>query len=134
MVRGVAAVIAGYVIMAAIVMAGTFALLAAFVPGGAAAMRAMRDNPAAMPKPTPRYYSMNIALSLVAAIVGGWTTAQIAGPSPRGYVIALAVVVLVMGLVSGWAPGSRAQATWYKLVIPLIGVVGVAIGCVIAGV
>jgi hypothetical protein len=53
MVRGVAAVIAGFLIMAAIVMAGTFALVAAFVPGGVAAMRAMRDNPAAMPKPTP---------------------------------------------------------------------------------
>lgn len=133
MVRGIAAVIAGYVIMAAIVMAGTFALVAAFVPGGVAAMRAMRDNPAAMPKPSPRYYSMNIALSLVAAIVGGWVAAQIAGPAPRGYVISLAVVVLAMGLVSGFAPGSRGQATWYKLAIPLIGALGVAIGGGIAG-
>ena len=105
MIRGVAAVIAGYVIMATIVMAGTFALVAAFVTGGAAAMRAMRDNPAAMPTPTP-----------------------------RGYVIALAVVVLAMGLVSGFAPGSRAQAAWYKLTVPLIGVLGVAIGGGIRGV
>jgi len=100
MVRGIAAVIVGYVIMAAIVMAGTFALVAAFVPRGVAAMRAMRDNPAAVPKPTPRYYSMNIALSLVAAIVGGWVVAQIAGPAPRGYVIA-PLGVAIGGGISG---------------------------------
>jgi hypothetical protein len=76
---------------------------------------------------------MNIALSLVAAIVGGWAAARIAGAAPRGYVIALAVVVLAMGLVSGFAPGSRAQAAWYKLTVPLIGVLGVAIGGGIAG-
>ena len=128
MLRGVLSVVAGFITMTVIVMAGTMALMAAYVPGGLGAMKAMRENPSAIPTPTPRYYVMNIALSLVAAIVGGWLTTRIAGTPATGYVIALALVVLAMGLVSAFMTRSGTQPGWYKALIPLIGVAGVAIG------
>jgi peptidoglycan/LPS O-acetylase OafA/YrhL len=127
MLQGVGAVVAGFVAMTIVVMAGSMALMAAFVPGGLAAMKTMRDNPSTMPKPTPRYYVMNITLSLVAAMLGGWLTGRIAGPQPQNYLVALAVVILAMGLVSAFSPGSGMQPKWYKLLIPVIGVAGIAL-------
>src|SRR5437868_3420366 len=111
--------------MAIVVMIGTVALVAAFVPGGAAAMRSGAGMSG--PPPSMRYYASNIALSLVAAMVGGWLTARIASHAIAGHLIALAAVVLVMGFVSAVSPGSSRQPMWYKLVIPLVGIAGVAV-------
>jgi hypothetical protein len=127
MLKGVAAVAAGFIIMIVAVMAGSMAMMAAFVPGGLAAMKTMRENPAVMPDRTPRYYVMNFAIALVAAILGAWVTSKVAGPAPRGQLIALCVVILAMGLISAFTPGSAMQPNWYKLALPFIGVTGVAI-------
>jgi hypothetical protein len=117
--------------MSLLVMAGIVAWMAAFVPGGLRAMKAMRENSSAMPAPTPAYYAANIALSLAAAIAGGWVTARLAGTARTGSLIALGVAVLVMGLVSARTTPSGAQPGWYKILIPVIGVAGVAISAAI---
>src|SRR4051812_347356 len=112
MLRSFAAVIGGFLTMTVLVMLGTFALMAAFVPGGLQAMKAMRDGAAkgaAMPVPSPRYLAMNIALSFVAAIVGGWVTTRIAARAPNGHLVALGALLLIMGVVSAFSPGSEQQ-------------------------
>jgi hypothetical protein len=128
MLHSVGAVVAGFAGMALLVMAGSFVIIAAIVPGGLAAMR---SNPAtAMPKPTARYFIMNIALSLLAAIVGGWVTARIAAREVNAHLMALAAMILIMGIASAMTSGA-AQPRWYKLLIPPIGVAGVAISALL---
>ncbi|MDB4907755.1 MAG: hypothetical protein JWO05_2539 [Gemmatimonadetes bacterium] len=134
MLRSILSVVAGFLTMTVIVMVGTMALMAGMVPGG---MKAMRDRmrkaggaggAGAMPTPTPRYLAANIALSLLAAIAGGWVTARIAPTSPMSYVGLLCAVVLVMGVLSARMPGSEAQPGWYRAGIPVVGVVGAVMG------
>ena len=81
--------------------------------------------------PTPRYLVMNLALALVAAIVGGWVTTRIAPGAPNGHLMALGAVVIAMGIVSAFMPGSERQPEWYKFVIPLVGVVGIALSALL---
>lgn len=134
MLRSIMAVVAGFSTMAVVVMVGSIAIVAAFIPGGFSAMRALRDGTgAAMPAPTPRYLVMNIALSLVAAILGGWITARIASRAVNGHLIALCLVIVLMGVVSafGSGSGSSVQPAWYKFVIPLVGIAGVGLSAML---
>ncbi len=121
----------GFVSMAVVVMLGTFALVAAFVPGGVRAMRASQKDPSQMPAPSAAYYASNIVLSFIAAIVGTWVTAQTAAPAPKNQLIALGVLILVMGVASSFSPGNERQPSWYRRTIPLVGVAGVAVGAVV---
>src|SRR5207244_189128 len=85
MLRSVAAVVAGYATMAVLVMLGGLAMMAAFVPGGVRAMKQMAAGATPMPAPSMRYYTLNIALSLVAAVIGGLITARIAAGNVGGH-------------------------------------------------
>jgi hypothetical protein len=130
MLRSIGAVVAGFVTMAVLVMGGTFAWVAAKVPGG---MAAMRQNPdAAAMQPSTAYLAFNLVLSLVAAFAGGWVTTRIAQRSATAHLAALAAVVVVMGIVSSLGPGSSRQPGWYKFVIPLVGLAGVALSAFLA--
>ena len=131
MLRLVYAIVAGFVTMSVIVTAGTFALVAALVPGGLARMRAMRDNPDAMPAPTPRYMAANLILSFLAAVAGGRVADRIAGADPRNALIGLGVLVLAMGTLSAMGRGSERQPAWYRYLIPVIGVAGIAANCLL---
>lgn len=132
MVRGIGSVVAGYVTMVVVVMVGTFMLVATLVPGGVATMKKMRDDPTAM-TPTPAYLASNLVLSLLAAIAGGWVTMLIAGAPFERKLMALAALVLVMGVVSARMQSSRAQPGWYNVVIPVVGVLGVLLSGVLFG-
>ena len=129
MLRSILSVVAGFMTMTVIVMLGTVALMAGMVPGG---MKAMRDRgksgAGAMPTPTSRYLVANIVLSLVAAVAGGWVTARLAPSAPMSFVGLLCAVVLVMGVLSARMPGAESQPGWYRVGIPLIGVVGALAG------
>jgi hypothetical protein len=131
MLRSAAAVIAGYFSMLLVVMAGTMALVKTMVPGGIAAIRQNPEVAAAI-TPTPKYLAMNLALSFVAALLGGWVTARIATHSAPVHLTALAVLVVAMGIGSAFAPGSKRQPSWYKIAIPVIGVAGVAASALLA--
>lgn len=133
MLRSVAAVVAGFATMSVLVMVGTMAAMAMLVPGGLRAMRQMAGPGAAeaMPAPSTRYYAMNIALSLVAAAVGGWITTRIALDATTGHLLALGILIVVMGLVSAFGPGNNRQPSWYKLLIPVAGLAGVALSALL---
>lgn len=131
MLRSIGAVAAGFVTMVILVMIGSIAIAATTMPGGIAALKQVQQGGPA-PTPTLQVYVMNIVMSLVAAFVGGWVALRLAGRAPVGHLAALAVVVLLMGLVSAFVPGSASQPTWYKLLIPLVGVAGVAASALLA--
>ena len=134
MVRSIGAVVAGYVAMVVIVMLGTLALAVSIYPGGLAALRARMQSSgaASMPRPSPIYLASNIVLSLVAAMMGGWVTLRVAVREPAGHLAALCVVLVVMGVISARRPGSELQPAWYRVVIPIVGVVGVALSILFA--
>ncbi len=127
MLRSILAIVAGLVAMSVLVMAGTMAAMTAAVPGGLGAMKAMRDDPSRMPPLTKRYLVLNIGVSLAAAVVGGLVTARIAGTTPDRQLESLAAMIVIMGVISANAPRAGLQPAWYKVIIPLVGVAGVAL-------
>ena len=129
MLHSLAAVLAGFAVMTVVVMVGSFVCIA-LLPGGLERMRAARAG-GGMPAPTPRLFAINIVVSLIAAVVGGRVTLALATRAPTGHLVALALVVLVMGMVSAFTAVSASQPRWYKLLIPAIGVLGVALAGVL---
>jgi hypothetical protein len=125
MLRSIAAIVGGFVAMAVAVIAGTAAATAAFVPGGLTAM----TSGAPAPGPLPPYYLIaNIAVSILAAMTGGWVAVRIAGRAPVGHTIALAALVGAMGVATSVTTAEGAQPLWYRVIIPVLGVAGVLIG------
>ena len=123
MLRSILAVLAGLAVMTIVVMVGV--AIAAAVLIGSGAMSA--DVPVS-PPPTG-YLAANLIISLLAAVLGGYTTARIVGPRSLVQVIVLASIVLAMGLVTALSAGpDSGQPTWYGYVIPIIGAVGVLAG------
>jgi peptidoglycan/LPS O-acetylase OafA/YrhL len=121
MLRSIASVMAGYVIMAAIVVVGTIIAAASMIPGGLAAAKKLETPP-------PRkYLNANLALSFVAALAGGWVTAMKAPVQPVVHVLVLAALVLAMSFVSAKSQGKN-QPSWYPLVMTVLGVAGVLLG------
>ena len=126
MLRSIGAVLGGFVAMAIVVMIGTMAATAAFVPGGIQTMR----NGASGGTVPPRYLVANLSVSLVAAIAGGIVTTRIAGTARWPHAIVLAVFVAVMSVVSARQSAGTAtgQPAWYGRAIAAIGIGGVLIG------
>jgi hypothetical protein len=125
MIRSVAAVAAGFLAMILTVMIGVAAATAALIPGGLATM-----NAAAAPISLPAsYLTANIAVSLIGAILGGWLTSRLSAPQQRSNVMILAGLVVLLSVVTAMqGVDTAAQPTWYRWIIPVIGVVGVLIG------
>ena len=93
MFRGILGVIAGYIVMVVIVVFGSAGLLLGFGESFASQDGAIEGTVEA----TAAWYAVEMPLALVAAILGGFTTALVA-PSPRRRpVMALAGLVLVLG-------------------------------------
>jgi hypothetical protein len=125
MIRSVAAVAAGFLAMVLAVMIGVASATAALVPGGLAAMRTA-VAPVSLPA---SYLGVNIVVSLISAILGGWLTARLSAPQQRSNVMILAGLVVLLSVVTAMQgdPGG-AQPMWYRWLIPVIGVIGVLIG------
>ena len=109
--------------MTIVVMVGV-ALAAAILIGSGAMIP---DGPAS--PPPAGYLTANLIISLLAAVLGGYTTARIVGPRSLVQVIVLAAIVLALGLVTALTAGTgTGQPTWYLYVVPIIGAVGVLAG------
>ena len=109
--RSIVAVVGGFVLMAALVIAGTFSAAALLAgPGG---------------EPGTSYLAANLLLSFLAAVAGGHACGRIAGRSPLLHAAALALIVLALGLLG---EGGSVQPHWYKLLIPILGSAGVMAG------
>src|SRR2546428_13366891 len=113
MLRSVGAVVAGYAAMVVIVVVTMFAAMAAFVPGGLAAMRQNMD--AGAMAPTPRYMAINLTSGFVAALIGGLITPRTARRSPNGQLPALAAVLGAMAVGSAVRHRPRLQGSWFNL-------------------
>ena len=130
MIRSIGGVVAGYVTMVVLVMIGTSALVAALVPGGLATMKTMRDTPQAMPL-TKAYLVGNLVLSLAAAVAGSWVMLRVAPDAPNRELLALVAVIVMMGVVSARMEAAEFQPSWYRIAIPLVGILGVALSQVL---
>ena len=123
MLRSIGAVLAGFFTMAVVVGLGT-----------AAASKLLLSPPAAGKalQPTPTYLAVNLALSGLAALLGGLTAARLSNQSPMGHAGALALLVLIMALITaftaGGSPGESNQPGWYPFVLAILGPLGVIVG------
>jgi hypothetical protein len=111
--RSVAAVLAGFVAMAALVMVATLAV-AALLP------TEVGDAPGAL------YLVVNLAYSALAAVVGGWVAARLACAGASRSVLTLALLVGAAGVWSALgAPPQVGQPSWYPWALTLLGPAGV---------
>lgn len=117
------AVISGFLAMTLLVIAGTVAATALLVPGGLHAVQG-QAAPAHLP---PAYLAANLAISLAAAVAGGWLAARLAATAPLAHAAALAGVVLVMSV--GSMPAAHpGQPAWYGWAIAVVGAAGALAG------
>jgi nitrate/nitrite transporter NarK len=114
--RSILAVVAGYIVMKAIVIGATYAL--------------------PMIKPewfligtpeTSGYFAVNIGYNLFAALTGGYVAARLASRSPLNHAYALAALSVVMSIVTALA-SEQEQRRWYRvfqvIVVPAAIIVG----------
>jgi hypothetical protein len=93
MLRSVLSVLAGFVAIAALIMAAT--ILSARLMLGTRCREDMMKM-----KPTPAFTAVNLAFSAVFGVFGGFLTAWIAGRAPMRHALALAGLMFVMGIFS----------------------------------
>jgi hypothetical protein len=117
MLRNVISVIAGYVVMAVATLLCILVLLFVF-PEYREAAEAERTPPT-LP------VVLNVILAAACAVLGGFTTAKIAGPNARSCVLVLAGIVLVLGIVFGLMNRGGVHPDWYLLLLPIAGTLGV---------
>lgn len=65
---------------------------------------------------------------LLSAIAGGWLTGRMAPDAIWSHVLALAGLVVVLGLLSAFMESSHAGPLWYRLALPVVGSSGVLLG------
>lgn len=114
--RSVLAVLAGYFAMALIIIVLTAACIAALH---------LRSG-----HPTNGYLAFNLLYSFAAAVAGGWVAAKVAGTRRIQHGLALAALILVLGLLFMLhpAPGQPAWDQWVlTLLSPLFAVLGAAL-------
>jgi SAM-dependent methyltransferase len=107
-VRSIIAVLAGYLVLALLVVAA-----------GAAAGAALLGSVTA--RPSGAYLSVNLAAGLVAAGLGGWLTSRLAPGKVWYHLAALAALLVILTPPSG-APG------WYRGSLVGVGIAGVLLG------
>ena len=123
--RSIICVVAGFVVMMAIVTAGTAAATELIVEGGLFA--AATGPRTALP---PTYFAANLVVSAMGAVLGGWVTARMAPSREMAHVAALAALMLIMtvpGLL-GYGEHQTGQPAWYLYALPVLGVGGVLLG------
>lgn len=125
MIRSMFAVVGGFVVVMAVLLGGTAVGTQLIFPGGLAG--AVGAPPEATP---PTYYALNIVVSLMGAVLGGWVTARMAPGREMAHVFALALLMIFMSLptVLGYGETAHLQPIWYKWLLPVIGVGGALLG------
>lgn len=125
MLRSILAVVAGYIVIAAVTMLTTvIAALAAGVP-----LEMPRPD---SPPPPAAYLAGNIAGSALAAVLGGVAAARVALRHRRGHAFTLAALVFILGVAYALTSAGPAP-TWYFWLLPVLGASGVATGGFLAG-
>jgi hypothetical protein len=128
MLRSIGAVIAGFAAMAIVVVVGVAAAARMFIPGDAPSA----GSGSAMPQLTSSYMVANIAVSVIAAVLGGYLTARIGLRAPMAHGMALGILVVVMGIATALGSPNDGQPGWYRVALPLLGLTGVLLGATLA--
>lgn len=120
MLRSVAAVAAGFALLALGVMIATRMAVGLMLPAPDAG-------------PTPAYLAVNLAYSAAFAVAAGYVTAKVAPSAPRAHALALAGVLLLLGVaaVGGTAAAGAPQdnqPVWYPYVMLVLGPAGAILG------
>lgn len=80
---------------------------------------------------TTAYLAANLGVSFLAAAGAGYVTVQLAPSRPMIHAAGLAALIVVLSIGSGSQP-APGQPSWYPLLMPLLGLAGVAIGAVMS--
>lgn len=117
MLRSIVSVVAGYLVMAVIVVA-SMALL------GSAMGLTQTSTP-----PTS-FMVISVALGAAAAVAGGWTCARLAPAPVARHINILVILVVVLGLLSavGSLETSNPPPLAYNLALPVVGAAGAWFG------
>ena len=114
--RGLASVIAGYILMTVLVMFMTLGLVS-FWPGAAEAA----DPPTA-------YVVVNLILSTFIAGVSAFATVRFAPEPKMRWVSMYAVVILIIGVAYGVSKMGGTQPDWYLFSLPILGAAAIYVG------
>ena len=120
LLRSVAAVAAGFVLLAIGVTIATRITVGLMLPAPDAG-------------PTPAYLAVNLAYSAGLAIAAGYVTAKAAPSAPRAHALTLAGVLLLLGVaaVAGTTAAGATEARqpgWYPYVMLVLGPAGAILG------
>ena len=125
MMRSIICVVAGFVVVMAVWMAGTAAATELIVEGGlfGAATGPRSELP-------PEYFAANLVMSGMGAMLGGWVTARLAPSAELAHVLALAALMILMSLpgLLGYGESQMDQPTWYIYALPVFGVGAAILG------
>jgi hypothetical protein len=115
MLRSIIAIAGGYLSIAILTML-TFAVLFNFFPGVFSG---------GFP-PLP-WVLLILAFGFIYAVAGGYITAYLATQARFNHVLALAGLMVVLGIISAIF-SSAAQPLWYQLALIVLGLAGVLLG------
>jgi hypothetical protein len=123
--RSIIAVVAGFIVMMGVIMAGVAAATELIVPGGL--FHAATGPREALP---PTYFAANLVVSAMGAVLGGWVTARMAPSREMLHVLALALLMILMSIpgLLGYGPSYDVQPVWYIWTLPVLGVSGALLG------
>ena len=121
--QGLFAIVAGFIAMAAIVMAGS-----------AVAAKGLGIDPAAgSPERLGKgYLAFDYTLGLVAAVAGGALTAWLAPFSPSTHAAGLSAAVLAMAVVCLFSYGDKGPPRWYQAALSVSSALVVLLGARLA--
>lgn len=113
--RSAAAVLAGFLLTAALVVVVTFgaAVLLGLPPQG---------------PPTPLYLALNVLGSAAAGVAGGYLCARTAPRAPGGHAMGLALLVLVLSLPAMFSQPVPGRPEWYPAVLAVLGPASIMLG------
>ena len=125
MIRSIFAIVGGFVVVMAVVYAGTLAATELLHPGGLAA--AVNKPPEAAPD---TYYAFLIVISLMGAVLGGWVTSRMAPDREMAHVFVFTALVSLISLSSvlGYGETAHLQPVWYKWLFPIAVIGGSLLG------
>ena len=121
MIRSVLSILAGYVLMAVLIMVATVvsARLMLHV-SGVDEMRTM--------KPTVTYMIVNLGYSGVFAVLGGFAAAALAKRAPLIHALILAVIMIGMGIALMFSNTGNEEPGWYSRALLVLGPGGALLG------
>ncbi len=119
--RSIICVVAGFVVVMAVFVAGTAAATELIVPGGL--FEAATGPADAIPA---TFFAASLVVLTMGTVLGGWVTARMAPSRELAHVAALAALIIVMAL--GTLRAESGEPIWFVYALPLFGVIGSLLG------